>query len=129
MKSIFVALMGSTLLASGAHAQDTAPLSASENASVAGDEIVVTAQKREQSLQDVPLSVAVLSGEQLSNRNITEISQLQTTTPNFSFQGSNNPRGAGLAIRGIGTNNFSSAIEGSVGIVIDGVPIGRQGAG
>lgn len=129
MKSIFVALMGSTLLASGAHAQDTAPLSASENGSVAGDEIVVTAQKREQSLQDVPLSVAVLSGEQLSNRNITEISQLQTTTPNFSFQGSNNPRGAGLAIRGIGTNNFSSAIEGSVGIVIDGVPIGRQGAG
>jgi iron complex outermembrane receptor protein len=92
-------------------------------------DIVVTAQKRVQSLQDVPLSVAVLGGEQLVDRNITEISQLQTATPNFSFQGNNNPRGAGISIRGIGTNNFSSAVEGSVGIVVDGVPIGRQGAG
>lgn len=129
MKSLFTALMGSTLLATGAYAQDTAASPAPATEEAGGDEIVVTAQKREQSLQDVPLSVAVLSGEQLSNRNITEISQLQTTTPNFSFQGSNNPRGAGIAIRGIGTNNFSSAIEGSVGIVVDGVPIGRQGAG
>ena len=128
MKSIFMALMGSTLLASGAHAQDSAAPTDPATEADSG-EIVVTAQKREQSLKDVPLSVAVLGGEQLINRNITEISQLQTTTPNFSFQGSNNPRGAGIAIRGIGTNSFSSTIEGSVGIVIDGVPIGRQGAG
>ena len=96
---------------------------------VALEEIVVTAQKRAQSLQDVPLSVAAVTGDALEARNITEVSQLQTTTPNFAFQGSNNPRGAGITIRGIGTSNFSSAIEGSVGIVVDGVPIGRQGAG
>jgi len=104
--------------AGGAAAQETAL-----------EEIVVTAQKRAQSLQDVPLSVAAVTGEALEARNITEVSQLQTTTPNFAFQGSNNPRGAGITIRGIGTSNFSSAIEGSVGIVVDGVPIGRQGAG
>lgn len=115
-------LLCSTLISSTSYAQTT-----SDQAS--HSEIVVTAQKRVQSLQDVPLSVAVLSGEQLADRNITEISQLQTTTPNFSFQGNNNPRGAGISIRGIGTNNFSSAVEGSVGIVVDGVPIGRQGAG
>jgi iron complex outermembrane receptor protein len=126
MKNILAALLGSTLLTSAAFAQDAA--APADMGADSGD-IVVTAQKREQSLQDVPLSVAVLGGEQLGDRNITEISQLQTMTPNFSFQGSNNPRGAGISIRGIGTNNFSSAIEGSVGIVIDGVPIGRQGAG
>ncbi|MGB3846964.1 MAG: TonB-dependent receptor [Sphingopyxis sp.] len=128
MKRAITALMGSTLIVSGAYAQEGAP-TPDANAADNANEIVVTAQKREQSLQDVPLSVAVLGGEQLGNRNITEISQLQTATPNFSFQGSNNPRGAGISIRGIGTNNFSSAIEGSVGIVVDGVPIGRQGAG
>lgn len=126
MKNILTALLGSTLLTSAAFAQDAG---APAGADAGSDEIIVTAQKREQSLKDVPLSVAVLGGEQLGDRNITEISQLQTMTPNFSFQGSNNPRGAGISIRGIGTNNFSSAIEGSVGIVIDGVPIGRQGAG
>ncbi|MGL3820395.1 TonB-dependent receptor [Sphingopyxis sp. R3-92] len=126
MKNILTALLGSTLLTSAAFAQDAG---APTDMGADSGEIIVTAQKREQSLKDVPLSVAVLSGEQLGDRNITEISQLQTTTPNFSFQGSNNPRGAGISIRGIGTNNFSSAIEGSVGIVIDGVPIGRQGAG
>lgn len=106
-------------MASSAAAQDT----------IALEEVVVTAQKRAQSLQDVPLSVAAVTGEALEARNITEVSQLQTTTPNFAFAGSNNPRGAGITIRGIGTSNFSSAIEGSVGIVVDGVPIGRQGAG
>lgn len=129
MVRVIAALMCSTLMAGGAYAQDSSSTQEMAAEAANGDVIVVTAQKREQSLQDVPVSVAVLSGEQLSNRNITEISQLQTSTPNFSFQGSNNPRGAGISIRGIGTNNFSSAVEGSVGIVVDGVPIGRQGAG
>jgi iron complex outermembrane receptor protein len=121
---LVTALICSTLLSSTAFAQDVE----SKDDQYPAD-IIVTAQKRVQSLQDVPLSVAVLGGEQLADRNITEISQLQTATPNFSFQGNNNPRGAGVSIRGIGTNNFSSAVEGSVGIVVDGVPIGRQGAG
>ncbi|HKY82283.1 MAG TPA: hypothetical protein VJM09_12530, partial [Sphingobium sp.] len=64
MKSMFAALMGSTLLATGAYAQDAAALPDAAAETAGSDEIVVTAQKREQSLQDVPLSVAVLSGEQ-----------------------------------------------------------------
>jgi iron complex outermembrane receptor protein len=118
------ALVSSKALAQGA------PPSAAETTDDSGlEEIVVTAQKREQSLQDVPLSIAAVGGETLESRNITEISQLQTATPNFSYSGSNNPRGAGITIRGIGTTNFSSAIEGSVGIMIDGVVVGRQGGG
>jgi iron complex outermembrane recepter protein len=121
-----VALAG-MLAGTGVQAQVGAQADAADDGAVV--EIVVTAQKRTQSLKEVPLSVAVVSGDLLESRNLTEISQLQTATPNFSFQGGNNPRGAGLTVRGVGTNNFSSAIEGSVGIVIDGVVIGRQGAG
>ena len=122
-----VCLVPALVLAAAAMPASAQTISAEADDSVA--EIVVTAQKRTQSLKEVPLSVAVVSGAQLESRNLTEISQLQTATPNFSFQGGNNPRGAGLTVRGVGTNNFSSAIEGSVGIVIDGVVIGRQGAG
>jgi iron complex outermembrane receptor protein len=128
MKRLSGLLQGACLVACfSAVAEAQTPTVQTDDAGV--DEIVVTAQKRAQSLQDVPLSIAALGAETLIDRNITEISQLQTATPNFSFAASNNPRGAGITIRGIGTNNFSSAIEGSVGIVIDGVPIGRQGGG
>lgn len=91
--------------------------------------VIVTAQKREQALQDVPAAVAVVSGEALEARNIQEISQLQTAAPGLTFIGLNSPRGSGLSIRGISTTSFSEGVEGSVGIVVDGVPIGRQGAG
>lgn len=122
-------LLCSVMMPSIAAAQEAGNQADGPHSSGSHNDIIVTAQKRTQSLQEVPVSVAVLSGDQLTDRNITEISQLQTSTPNFSFQGSSNPRGAGISIRGIGTNNFSSAVEGSVGIVVDGVPLGRQGAG
>jgi iron complex outermembrane receptor protein len=93
------------------------------------EEVVVTAQKRTQSLRKVPISVGVVSGKELAQRRVTDFSELQNVTPGLSFDGANTPRGAGIAIRGIGTVSFSDAIEGSVGIVLDGVPIGRQGAG
>ncbi len=89
-------------------------------------EIIVTAQKREQSLQDVPVSVNVLSGEALETNRISSIEELQVLTPSLSFTNSANSRGQGLSVRGIGTLNFSDGVEPSVSTVIDGVVIGRQ---
>ncbi|MBZ9650305.1 TonB-dependent receptor [Sphingobium sp. 3R8] len=89
-------------------------------------EIIVTAQKREQNLQDVPVSVAVLSAAALDNNRITGIEQLSQIAPSLNFTNSANTRGQGVSIRGIGTLNFSDGVEPSVSTIIDGVVIGRS---
>ncbi|NKI98799.1 TonB-dependent receptor [Novosphingobium sp. SG707] len=91
-------------------------------------EIIVTAQKREQNLQDVPVSVSVLSSAALINNRVAGIDQLAQIAPSVNFTNSANTRGQGVSVRGIGTLNFSDGVEPSVSTVIDGVVIGRSAA-
>jgi iron complex outermembrane receptor protein len=89
---------------------------------VAADEsedIVITANKREERLQDVPISVTVIGGAQLSNQNINEVTDLVRSAPALNSAG---PFGA-LSIRGVGSISFARSAEGSVGIVVDGVAL------
>lgn len=118
-------LAGSTalgLLAIPAVAQD-APQStivatpAEQDADAA--DIIVTANKREQRLQDVPISVTVVSGDQLTRQNINEVADLTRSAPALNSAG---PFGA-LSIRGIGSISFSRSSEGSVGVVVDNVAL------
>lgn len=92
------------------------------------EEIVVTAQKRVERLQDVPVSVSVLSASALDANRVTGMEQLQQVSPSISFTNSGNTRGQGVSVRGIGTLNFSDGVEPSVSTVIDGVVIGRSAA-
>lgn len=92
-------------------------------------EIVVTAQKRVERLQDVPISIAVAQGETLRNLNLNAATDLQYVAPGLGLGDSNTPRGAGFRVRGVGTNVFADGIEQSVGTVIDGVPLARAGQG
>lgn len=91
------------------------------------EEVVVTAQKREQSLQDVPISVSVLSGESLSESKIDTTVDLALSTPSLNFQGGFAPHAGSFAIRGIGTFALEGGIQPSVSFVVDGVPIARVG--
>ncbi|MEO1657827.1 MAG: TonB-dependent receptor [Pseudomonadota bacterium] len=93
------------------------------------DVITVTAQRVEQDIQDVPISVSAVSGEELTNRAIDSFDQLQYVVPNVSFANSLNARVSATTIRGIGTGLFNPGIEGSVALALDGVVIGREGAG
>lgn len=93
------------------------------------DVVTVTAQKREERAVDVPVSVLATSGETLEALNLTAATDLQYTTPGLNLGDANTPRGAGLRIRGIGTNVFADGIEQSVGTVVDGVPLARAGQG
>src|SRR5262249_21704981 len=65
-------------------------LAAQESLSIPGDEnlqeVIVTAQKRAQNLQDVPLAVSTLYGEALAERHVTNLLELQTIVPNVSLQ-------------------------------------------
>ncbi len=87
------------------------------------EEIVVTAQKREQSLQDVPISISVVSGEVIREAGIDNIEDLQAYVPNLQM--SETGISTQLYVRGIGTGN-NQGFEQSVGQYIDGIYYGRQ---
>ncbi len=93
------------------------------------EEVVVTAQRIEQSLQDVPISVAAIGGEALDARQIDAFDQLQYVVPGLTFSAGVNARQSASTIRGIGTSLFNIGIEGSVAVAVDGVILGREGAG
>ncbi len=87
------------------------------------EEVVVTAQKREQSLQDVPTSVSALSSEMLSQTNTTNFGDLSKITSGVNITGGQNGFGGVIRIRGVGTNAFAPAVRPSVGIFVDEVPL------
>lgn len=115
-----------SVVASPAWAQAEA---GAESAKAEAGDIVVTAQRREERLIDVPVSVAVTSGDTLQQLGFTSATDLQFTTPGLTFGDSNTPRGAGFRIRGVGTVVFADAVEQSVGTVVDGIPLARAGQG
>ena len=90
-------------------------------AEAAIEEIIVTAQKREQSLQDVPLSVTAVSGERLAALNKNEIAELTKILPGLTYKDGSTDNGRSLQIRGVGTVSFSRGVEQSVGMMVDGV--------
>ena len=91
------------------------------------EEIVVTAQKREQSLTDVPVAVSVLGSESIERSYAPNIESLQTLVPSVSFRKGTTSANSALTIRGIGTISFSGAAEPSVSTVVDGVVLARSG--
>ncbi|MFC3077750.1 TonB-dependent receptor [Phenylobacterium terrae] len=93
------------------------------------DELVVTAQKREERLLDVPVSVAVVQAETLTAYGQNESVDLAYRVPNLGVSNSAGPRSFGFFIRGIGTTSFASeSIESSSAYVVDGVVLGQAGA-
>jgi iron complex outermembrane receptor protein len=94
-----------------------------------GGDIVVTARRRSERLQTVPLAVAVLSGETLANAGAFNVNRLQQFQPALQFY-SSNPRNSAINIRGLGApfGLTNDGIEQGVGLYIDQVYIGRVGA-
>ena len=94
------------------------------------EEIVVTARKKSESLQDTPISVTALSGDRLEDMGLSRITKLQDVTPNLVFQNTPAFSGAGnnaaVYIRGIGQRDFIPTIDPGVGIYIDDVYLGRS---
>lgn len=120
---LLVSAMGMALAAAPemGHAQDAQK--AAESGS--SDEIIVTATRREARLQDVPVAVTAVSGENLDKSNFREVTDIQYLAPNVTFSATNPvSNGGGYQIRGVGTQTFDSGVEQTVGLVVDGVVIG-----
>ncbi|MBL0924623.1 MAG: TonB-dependent receptor [Sphingomonadaceae bacterium] len=83
------------------------------------EEIVVTAQRREENLQDVPISISALTAEQMAERGTNDISRLEGQVPGFTFGRSGSD--ARPAIRGVRTENVGVNGDTTIGFFIDGV--------
>ncbi|MCW5758944.1 MAG: TonB-dependent receptor [Phenylobacterium sp.] len=103
------------------------PVGAQEAASTI-DELVVTAQKRAENVQDVPLSITAATGETLEALRVTQPQQLTLIDPSVRFKQSLSNSTSGFLIRGIGTSSFSAGIEQSISTVVDGVVLADPGS-
>ena len=90
-------------------------------------EIVVTASKRVESLQDVPIAVTAYSGDLVRSLAISDIEGLAVQTPSFAFSKAGGE--AQIYIRGVGTNIFGVGADPSVAVNLDGVYLGRTNMG
>jgi iron complex outermembrane receptor protein len=111
------------LLAAGATSAQAQTAPEHDDPAITVDEVVVTARKTTERLQDVPISVNVTSGETLERQNIKDFRDLSSYIPNFYVQQS--VAAPSLFIRGIGSNVNNLAFEQSVGLFVDGEFRGR----
>ncbi len=118
-----------TFTATPALAQDAAP----EAEPAASDEIVVTARRREESLQDTPVAISAFSAETLQERQITQTQDLERITPSLQFkpagQLSGNSASSVVFIRGVGQVDPTAAVDPGVGVYLDEVYLGRAVGG
>jgi hypothetical protein len=132
MKMRITLLLGVCTLATSTTANaQTAPGATTGEATPASQapsetDIVVTAQKRTQSVQDVPLAVQVVTAQQLEVNAVRDFADLNRVAPSLVVRPAENPVNANISIRGIGTLAFSPGVEPSVAIVVDDVPIAFQ---
>ena len=129
----FALMSGAAALAfampAAAHAQDTADDNTSVEDEFSGAPvIVVTATKREQTLQETPISVSVTTGETLQNAQIRDVLDLQTVTPSLRVSQLQTSSASTFIIRGFGNGDNNFGIEPSVGVFIDGVFRSRSAA-
>lgn len=108
-----------------------APLAASpgaaRNESAVIEEVIVTAQKREEKLQDVPISITALTGDQLVHRGINNLADLNSLAPNVMFRPSPNARLVStVAIRGSVTSQVAIWVDPSVGLYLNGIYLGKS---
>lgn len=120
-----VLLISATLV----QAQEVSKTPASEQKSARSPEIIVTAQKRSEDLQTVPLAVTVVSADALERANITAATDIKRLAPSLQYSENQSVRGTSFQVRGVGTQSFSNGLEQSVGTVVDGVVMARNGMG
>jgi iron complex outermembrane receptor protein len=90
------------------------------------EEIIVTAQKRVQSLQDVPVAVTAVTAAALDQAQVRDLRELQRLVPSLVVTQADSSAQTVFAIRGLSTSGFNAGLESAVGVVIDGVYRGRQ---
>jgi outer membrane receptor protein involved in Fe transport len=128
-KPLAIALMAAmvSMAAMPAFAQDSGDKDKQEAKTL--DTLVVTAQKREEAMQDVPIMINVVTGQALQDAGVRDIKDLQVLVPGLTVTSTQSEAITTARIRGIGTVGDNVGLESSVGIVIDGVYRPRNSVG
>jgi iron complex outermembrane receptor protein len=119
-----LALLAS-LLVTTAWAADQVPASGPDP--LALEEVVVTANRREESIQEVPMSVTAFTSQFFKDSGVTNLSGLEQYTPSLKITPGTDSNSTSIRIRGIGSVGTNAGIDPSVGMFIDGVYQGRAG--
>jgi len=119
MKTLVISVLALGLFVSAA------PASAQSGAEGL-EEIVVTAQKREQNIMDVPIAITAISGQQIEEAGLKDMFDLQQNVPGLIVSQSQTTTTSNFAIRGIGSTSNNFGVESSVGLYVDGVYRSRQ---
>ncbi len=91
------------------------------------EEIIVTAQKVKENVQDVPIAITAVSGERLDQAGVTSLENISRIVPSVTFRKGTTSANSAIVLRGVGTITFSVAAEPSVSTVVDGVVLSRSG--
>ena len=124
---LVAALCASSTVAAPARAQDApaAPAAAAPQGEAGLEEIIITARKREESLQDAPIQVDALSKDQIDALDATSLEKIASISPQLFVARTSNGSGAQITMRGIGSSSTSIGLEQSVAVVLDGVYFGQ----
>lgn len=93
------------------------------------EEVYVTATKKSESLQDIPVTVSAFSSDTIQDAGIQNATDVATMTPSLSVNVNVSPFSTRMSVRGVGTAQNDPALEPSVGLFVDGVYLGRSGLG
>ena len=96
----------------------SAVIATTARADFALEEVVVTAQKRAESVQDVPIAIQAFSGDDINNLGVSKASDITKLAPNLNIA-TQNAMSQQIVIRGVGTNDFFGNAPGSVGLYMD----------
>lgn len=92
------------------------------------EEVIVTAQKRAESAQDIPVALTAISAETMENMGVQSFSDLTKVSSSLTIRDSSNKNESPISLRGIGTYSFSIGTEPSVLVIIDDIPVAKSGA-
>ncbi|MEQ1509760.1 MAG: TonB-dependent receptor plug domain-containing protein, partial [Sphingopyxis sp.] len=122
-------MFGATAVSFPAMAQEApAPTDAAEEEEATGNDIIVTASKRETTLQDTPIAVSVTTAETIEQAQVRDLIDIQTLVPSLRVAQSQSSQNTTFTIRGFGNGANNAGIEPSVGVFIDGVYRSRSAA-
>ena len=121
--AVAVALSGASL---SARAADEPNAASPESSAGPLEEVVVTANKREENLQEVPLAVSPISREALQAAGVTQFADLGKVSPSLTIRPAEHPANSNVSLRGVGTFAFGIGVESSVAVLVDEVPLPFQ---
>lgn len=119
-RALLLAGAAAFVIPSAALAQDVDAVPETERVNT-GNEIIVTATKREQTLQEIPVAVSVTTAETIERNQVRDLRDLQTLVPSLKVAQLQSSANTNFLIRGFGNGANNAGIEPSVGVFVDGV--------